>query len=193
MSEEELEARALQLDQDFAAWRGSLTFAEVAELRLYQATGYLTTNPLLRDEVSVSAYDEQALARLERAIAVIDSAISKGSLLSELVVYRGLQDPRTVFGIEDIGSLAGQVFSEPAFSSTSLNPEVALGMTVTASHPVLVELQLAAKQPAAWLHLAGDRRRRREYELLLPRRLSITIHEVDETAAVPVIRGSVMQ
>jgi hypothetical protein len=189
---DELVRIARELDEDFAEWRRSLSYSEVAELRLYQRTGYLTTNPILRDEVSTADYDEGALSRIEMSIDAIDTAIAKGKLHSGLKVYRGLRDPQAVFGVADLAALNGQVINEPAFVSTSLDREVALRMTVTSPSPVLAQLHLDAGQAAAWLALAGDRHRRSEYEILLPRRLRIKIQGVDMHASIPSIQGSVV-
>jgi hypothetical protein len=182
---------ARQLDSDFADWLRSLSHSEIAELKLYQGTGYLTINPLLRDEVSAASYDEAALFRWEGTIEAIDSAIAKGSLQSDLRVYRGLRDPEAVFGVADVSALANEVINEPAFLSTSLDAEVALRMTVTSPTPLLLQLDLRAGQTAAWLALAGDQRRRLEYELLLPRRLRIRIRSVNTGGGTPSLEGSV--
>jgi hypothetical protein len=191
VTDEELRALASRLDRDCADWQRALSYLERAELRLYQGTGYLTINALLRDEVSAAAPDAERLARIETSIEVIDGAIAKGQLQSDLVVYRGLRDPDAVFGVS-LAALRDKIINEPAYTSTSLDPEVALRMTVTAPAPVLVELHLSAGQQAAWLALAGERRRRSEYELLLPRRLRIKISGVDVRGSVRLIRGTVV-
>jgi len=181
---------AARLDADFAAWRASLSFGEVAELRLYQSTGYLTLNTFLRNEQT--GYDDEALARIDSRIETIDAGISKGRVASPLRVYRGLRDPEAVFGTDDLQTLIGEFTAEPAYLSTSLDPVVAVGMTITAASPLLIVLDVPAGQEAAWLGLAGDPKRRREFELLLPRRTRIKIEGTGTYSGTQSLEGSVV-
>jgi hypothetical protein len=183
---------ARQLDEDFAAWDKSLTHSERAELRNYQALGYLRVNPVLRDEIDPSVYDEQTRGRLELTIDALDTAISRGALRFCLTVYRGLRQPLDVFDVDHLGDLVGETFTDPAYVSTSLDLDVAAGMTASAPSTALLALLLQADQPAAWLSLAGDRRRRHELELLLPRGTSVSVEAVESDTSRSMIRAKVI-
>lgn len=180
---------AKQLDDDFAEWSRGLTFTERAELKLYQATGYLKLNSLLRGEVAASQYSAEALEKIDVQLETIDGAIEKGSLMGDIRLYRGLRDWEQVFGVPDLESLVGHEFNEHGYFSSSIDPKVATGMTVMGVRPTLFVVDAPGGSEAAWLSLAGDRRRREEFEVLLPRRRRVKIEGVGAYGDVPTIEG----
>ncbi len=76
---------------------------------------------------------------------------------------------------------------EASFSSTSLNREL-----VAARYPIVLEIVLPPGTPAAWLALVSAPALRRELEILLPRGVSYSLHDVREEDRAIFVKAEVI-
>lgn len=97
-------------------WQKTLNKNEAYALQHYGSTAYDDTNKKLRGlKPDYDYYDDAAL---DEIIRDLDSAIARFKLPAAVRVYRG-------FGLPGRKLKVGDVFREPGFASTSLNPSVA--------------------------------------------------------------------
>ena len=188
----EVEDAIKRLDRDFGPWRASLSAAQIAELRAYQGIGYWRINSILRESAEAAAFDEETLRKVDLSLEAIDSAIAAGRLDDTVRVYRGLRDAPSVLGVEDLDTLVGRPVGDRAYVSTSIDPEVADRIASPSQDGIVIEIRLEAGQAAAWLPLAGEKARRSEAELLLPRRTQVLVEGVARGAGTPMIRSTVV-
>lgn len=114
------------------------------------------------------------------AVEDLDEAIAKKQLKEDIIVYRGIDvlEIRQQFESAEVGA----TFTDGAFSSTTINPEVAHNFAMFAkdtSKATIIHAKLPAGHKALYISDKGDPAS--EYEVLLPRgtKLVITAKETD--------------
>lgn len=93
------------LDPDKKSW-----------LRQYKGVNYTQVNTYLR---------KGGGSFLKENVEELDSIFNKSKLKSDVIVYRGIKDPRAVLGDRVDGDLAGLEWIEDAYSSTSADRRIA--------------------------------------------------------------------
>lgn len=151
--------------QEWLAGNGSinpsLTEAENSALGTYKGDAFYDVNQELRDYGS--ATDEDLVDN-------IDSALSKTSLDSDVITYRGASEK--AFGYDAQDDMTGSIISDAAFMSTSLDKGTASGF----ADPVLIEIAVPKGTQALNMEnwkAAGAMQG--ESELLLPRNTKLSI------------------
>lgn len=136
-----------------------------------------TRNPeVLEDYRMIGAAMNRALrvgvadvhsAKIER----LDTLLAESSLTSDITVWRGLRDPKKVFGDSwpDNGNATGLTWTDAGYGSTSVNEVVARDFAGTPDHdPVIIRVTAPAGMGAAFI--SGS-----ESEVVLPRGLTYRV------------------
>lgn len=88
------------------------------QIQQYRGVLYSNVNKYLREGAG-SFYKEQ--------VAAIDRSVGKSKLKSDVIVWRGIKDPRGIFGDRIDGDLNGLEWIDDAYLSTSADPRIATG------------------------------------------------------------------
>jgi hypothetical protein len=144
-------------------WRDNLSEVEMGQLEEYTDNTFCgDMNDFLRKKRGVDyTFDKK---ELKDGIAGLDSALAKGVVPQDMVVYRGLGRGTAVRGLK-----VGDTFRDRGFSSTSLSERVATKFA-DFDNPVVAEIRLRKGQSAGFLSGSwglGDVDD--ELEVLLPR------------------------
>lgn len=141
----------------------SLTSKEEEAVDIYTGVGHASINTYLRRGVS-SAYSDQ--------VDSLDSAIDKGTLFKDTVLYRGAEfdDPATITKIIDKGG-----FRDKGYSSTSALPEIAADFSKNGQGSVMFAIHKSKGDTALLVDKAFDNPRVSEAEILLPRDSFFTV------------------
>lgn len=112
---------------DAALDTGLLTPKHIEALNRYTGRDYLPLNQLLRGQANLPDY---AVAELNELRDTLDRALARTVLQEDVVTYRGIS---TSAGTRDLvdaltfGNAEGMEIEDPAFMSTTLNPEFHAG------------------------------------------------------------------
>jgi len=90
--------------------------SERDQVQQYKGVAYSNTNGYLRNGSG---------SFLREAVEKIDSAIGKSKLTSDVIVYRGIKNPRAIMGDLIDGDLTGLEWIDDAYLSTSADPRIA--------------------------------------------------------------------
>ncbi|MCL4290531.1 MAG: hypothetical protein KJ051_09690 [Thermoleophilia bacterium] len=167
---------AARLDRDFAEWARALSDEERSTIRRYQRHGARINDFLRGGEAPLPPDLEDEIDVL---IERLDGLVARGRLGRHVTVWRGLDTDPFV-------RLEGSPI-EASFSSTSLNREL-----VAARYPIVLEIVLPPGTPAAWLALVSAPALRRELEILLPRGVSYSLHDVREEDRAIFVKAEVI-
>lgn len=111
----------------------------------------------------------------EADIKKVDTVMSHSPLARDVVVFRGIQDGRTVFGDAWQGDMTGVRFREPAYSSTTADPRI-VDDFIDDRDPAPVELRIRVPAGTHAINLSGyGDEHIDEAELLLDRGLSFRV------------------
>lgn len=139
---------------------------EAAELASYKGSGFSRINPWLREGGDDSRPDLAAQVR------EIDGALARSPLADDIVVHRGIVDPALVFGDAASVNLAGAVWRELAYVSTSTMEGPARGFALFAADGEAAVMRILVPQGVGAVELSnGDY----ESELLLERGLRMRV------------------
>jgi hypothetical protein len=161
-------------EKEFKTWRenatdgasSKLTAEERQALKTYSGDDYIRINSNLRSDFMPGGH-------LGDAVRGIDSAISKSSAPSDVVVYRGMsEDAKHVYS----ALKPGDVFHDKAFMSTSANKTVALDNF--ANGGAVFHITVPKGSPAIPMTKVGYHSSERE--VLLPRGSRIRIDQVSK-------------
>ncbi|MCW3835979.1 phage minor head protein [Sphingomonas canadensis] len=132
----------------------------------YTGSGYLAINAYARDLPDHDA-DEADMEAAAWEARVLDRAIAKGRIATEVVLYRTLTGP-AVEWLESHDPRPGGVFSDPGFTSTAKSPHVADNWGKSA--PARVTLEIRAKRGIVALDVTDTSSQgTAEYEVIFPR------------------------
>lgn len=139
---------------------------EALDLATYKGSGFSRVNPWLREGEDGSRPDLAAQVR------EIDNAIARSPLADDIVVHRGIVDPSLVFGDAAGVNLAGAVWRELAYVSTSTAEGPARGFALFASGGESAVMRILVPKGTGAVELSnGDY----ESELLLQRGLRMRV------------------
>jgi hypothetical protein len=143
----------------------TLTPEEIDAVWEYSGPGYRRINAFLRGE---EAGDDA----LRRTVELIDSAIAKAKLATDLVLYRGIGEPGATMWRER-GLRVGQRRTDVAFVSTSADPTVANLFSDTPPDGLILRIQAVAGTCA--LNMTSYSAYPNEAEYLLPRGTTVRV------------------
>ena len=189
--EESIRGIVKALDDHFDEWAGRLTAGERAALREYVAWGYEDINGLLRGTIDEETMSEAALDRAYITRRDLRSALSKGELPMDVMVFRGVKDFDATLDALTAGDQAAGM-KDKAFLSTSVDPERAMGKA-TGPRRGLFCIQVRSGQSAAWMAApALGLPHRHELEVLLPEETKMMKVALCENATMPIMRVEVI-
>lgn len=136
------------IDTHYDAWHENLSSDEKRALAGYQNFLYSDVNATLRGKAGdLSPRTKQ---NVDYAIKHTDKAIGKGSVPSNVKVYRGFTDGNAILGGDPQG-LVGSTIQDKAFVSTSLNKSVAVDFARKGKSGMLMEIDVPAGTKAAYM------------------------------------------
>lgn len=174
----------------YKAWVEALSPEEYAALEEYKKEGFRSLNRGLRNHNgNLSMLPEEDRMRAER----LDTALEKAAPLGEpVVVYRG-RLPDAVLEAFEMGeeeTLLGQVFGDPAYTSTSLASDIAGAYCGSSRYPESVgEITLPRGTKAGYVDAVFDKA---QAELLLPRGARVRIDMAYREGGVYRIEGQLV-
>lgn len=142
-----LDAPTFGLDRRAVARPKAFTQAMADSLSGYQGSDFANINRRLRGQPLKSGLLNAALT--DAAVADIDAAMAASTLARETLVYRGVEDARTMFGARLDGDLTGLEWREDAYVSTSADRAMAEGFAATLGNSGLVMRILTPKGTGA--------------------------------------------
>lgn len=158
----------------FGRWGKELTKPEREEIDRYAGGGHERLNAYLRKSRYVNPGDARTL---KRRAARLDSAIGKGKIPENVILWRGV-DPKRA-GIDPAKLDGGAVLTDAGFVSTSLSRDSAEA-AVFGKGAALFRLKVPKGSHAASTQEAVSRSG--ENELILPRNGQIRVTRVTRTA-----------
>lgn len=142
-----LDAPTFGLDRRAVARPTAFTQAMADSLSGYQGSDFANINRRLRGQPLKSGLLNTALT--DAAVADIDAAMAASTLARETLMYRGVEDARTMFGARLGGDLTGLEWREDAYMSTSADRAMAEGFAATLGDSGLVMRILTPKGAGA--------------------------------------------
>jgi hypothetical protein len=181
------------IDEAFHGQRRRLTPRQLDAIRTWQRTdrSYELVQAILRGTLNPAALAPGERRHAEMLIADLDDAIASWHTAHPLTVYRGIRSLVRAFGVKHPNDLPNRPTPRGGFTAASVHRHVALTEFVGPGG-ALLELELPAGTPALWVAGVGDRRLRRQGEVLLQDRLELRITDVRHDGEMTVLSMAVI-
>lgn len=183
-SDEELAARlTAHVRRDVLPLLGGL---EASALRRYQAMDrtYELVNRLLRGEPQADALTDEQDAAVRDIVRRLNQVLNRWRTPEPIRAYRGL---RSRVGLDIVADVP---LVTRSFLSTTIVRDVAVSEFIKPpgpGGPALLEIDVPAGTPAVWVPPLGDPALAYQGELLLPRRLPLTVRASRDEAGILVV------
>lgn len=161
------------LENDSKKWAKKLTKAERKALINYSKNNYKDDNGYLR---SGKAKNKNTPNEVKNII----SALKKGKLTKSMTVFRGVDYESFKLGLHGQKMHVGAKYLDPAFQSTSIYKNVALGFTnidkIRSNENILLKINLPKKSNGAYLFPLS--KNNFEYEFLMNANQKMVIKKI---------------
>jgi hypothetical protein len=164
-------------DVNFGTWTQKLSHEEQDALAVYHSRRYKEINQYLRGDIA------QAKQDIPGIVQSLDSAISKGRIQEDTVVYRGF-GTQLISADTDPESLIAKFIPNSGYTSASLRNNYAASFAVKNETPVLVKCVLPTGTHAAYI--AG------EAEVVLPRGTRLLVTSAEKHGKMFVLEARVV-
>lgn len=173
----------------FHQWYLDLSYPEISSLKTIGTYEYVNIHEVLRNHAKSLESNE----RVFRDVINIDSAIAKGQLNRDIVIYRSVGIPFIEWANKNSTEIDPIRFADPAYLFFSLHKNAALGWNSCNKDRVILEISAPKGTNAAYLQVPGIHPERDLDEIMLPRYTKLLIHSIthDESNDVPIMHGRI--
>lgn len=179
------------LDAAFRSWDIGLTTEERAALQAWQRLDRTY------DEIQRALREGTNDPVLESLLGNIASSIAKGSMSSDMSLWRGVRSASRTFGVDsnELDSLVKITIRFHGFMATTLSRIVAMdefAVPPLVGGAVLMEIHVRRAMPAAWVALVGDPQYKYQQELLLAADTSVRVTDVTYSGDIATLEAEVI-
>ena len=168
---------------------GKLTAADLKIIDEYTGNAHAQMNWGLRRNFKGMASDMKKYLRDQ--VDLMDAALDKAELASEITVYRGVGNAEMVFEVDDLDALVGKRVRDKGFMSTT--GDITVAQDFGAFKGSIMEIRVPAGVKAVVPQAIAELNVLHESEVILERGLTLKITGVDKTQKPPRIFATVLR
>lgn len=178
-------------NSDWAKWKKGLTYGEQSSISAYTGSAYDNINKHLRFDTPLSFGNANHINNL-------DSALAKGTLHENIMLFRGLRNDDMYHGANTKYQVGG-IISDKGFGSTSTNPNFSKAWASSKTNPIYMRIKAPAGTHGGFFNIKDSSgsslstQGTKESEFLLPRDTKYSIDGISKEGNIVIYDVTIVQ